>query len=370
MQLPAGNLTFSGGGVVTATGSTKAAGIVTIGENTTVKSMSLDKGHIINMGCLEALKISTGNPVQILSYGTLGTINESYGTADILNPRRVSSASSKWISKVTEYLPAPGQNVNNGSYGTLAVAQSLVGKKSAVLTLGMFGGYVEFQFDHTVPNFAGTDFVIHGNAFQTAHEPGAVMVSFDANGNGLPDDEWYELKGGSYDKSSTVKNYEIKYIKPAALAANTAICWEDNQGGSGEVPARIGWSASNHWPEWFVGDTLTLRGNKIEVPTMMEYSMGYGYADTFTPDYSDAVGDDMDTRNSNKFDISDAIDRDGNPVALAGIDFIRVYNAVYAIDSNVSFGEISTEVCGAISVNLGRIPSQSSGVKGWTTANF
>lgn len=368
MQLPSGDITLSGSGTVTGTGALKAGGVVTVGENTTIESMAMDRGNIINMGNIKALKISTGKATEILSYGTVGEITESYGTAEILSPRRVSSASSKWISKVTEYLPAPGQNINGG-YGTPAVAQGLVGKKT-ILTLGMFGGYVEFQFDHTVPNFAGTDFVIHGNAFATANEPGAVLVSFDSNGNGLPDDEWYELKGESYDKETTVKNYEIKYIKPDVLAANTAIHWEDNQGGSGDVPARIGWSSSNHWPTWFEGDTLTLRGNKIEVPTMMKYSMGYGYVDTFTPDYNDTVGGDADTRGSNKFDISNAIDSEGNPVSLVGIDFIRVYNAVYAIDSNASFGEISTEVCGAISVNLSRIPRQSSGVSGWTSTTF
>ena len=40
------------------------------------------------------------------------------------------------------------------------------------------------------------------------------MVSVDVNGNGLPDDEWYELAGSEYQKPSTIKNYEITYYRP------------------------------------------------------------------------------------------------------------------------------------------------------------
>lgn len=29
-------------------------------------------------------------------------------------------------------------------------------------------------------------------------EPGVIQVCYDANGNGLPDDGWYEIAGSSY----------------------------------------------------------------------------------------------------------------------------------------------------------------------------
>ena len=38
-------------------------------------------------------------------------------------------------------------------------------------------------------------FAIQGNAFDSSNEPGIVWVMQDVNGNGLPDDEWYELRG-------------------------------------------------------------------------------------------------------------------------------------------------------------------------------
>ena len=66
------------------------------------------------------------------------------------------------------------------------------------------------DFDHTVINVKGKkDFMILGNSFYSdlpeyqekkggSCEPGIVMVSFDTNQNGLPDDEWYELAGSEY----------------------------------------------------------------------------------------------------------------------------------------------------------------------------
>lgn len=49
------------------------------------------------------------------------------------------------------------------------------------------------------------------------------------------------------------------------------------------------------------------------------------------------------------FDISWAVDADGQPVQLDKIDFIRVYNAV---DENLTqTGELSTEIAGAIDLH-------------------
>ena len=75
------------------------------------------------------------------------------------------------------------------------------------MSLGGFGGYVVVGFDQPVVNDPrnpyGVDFTISGNAFEAAakgywSEPGAVMVMRDDNGNGLPDDTWYELAGSNY----------------------------------------------------------------------------------------------------------------------------------------------------------------------------
>ena len=113
------------------------------------------------------------------------------------------------ITKVYEFLPAPGQFVNTMPQATADDdAESMLDKANEVLTnggmvsLGGFGGYVTFGFDHTVLNREGSDFVVLGNAMPNSAEPGVIMVSYDANGNGLPDDEWYEIEGSQHPAES------------------------------------------------------------------------------------------------------------------------------------------------------------------------
>ena len=123
---------------------------------------------------------------------------------------------SPYISKVYEYRPAPGQFVNlmpeylEGETEEdirKKVEENISGTNDEMISLGSYGGYVIFGFDHTVINVQGQkDFRVLGNAFYSdlpefedkkggSCEPGIVEVSFDMNQNGLPDDEWYELAG-------------------------------------------------------------------------------------------------------------------------------------------------------------------------------
>lgn len=75
-----------------------------------------------------------------------------------------------------------------------------------MVSLGGFGGYIVVGFDHTIENKSGLcDFRVLGNAFYAngasdygSSEPGVIQVCYDANGNGLPDDGWYEIAGSSY----------------------------------------------------------------------------------------------------------------------------------------------------------------------------
>jgi hypothetical protein len=41
----------------------------------------------------------------------------------------------------------------------------LVGSNPSMVSLGGYGGYVVFGFDHTIPNLEGRDFKVLGNAF-------------------------------------------------------------------------------------------------------------------------------------------------------------------------------------------------------------
>ncbi|SOD14306.1 PKD domain-containing protein [Pedobacter xixiisoli] len=257
--------------------------------------------------------------------------------------------SSKYISRVFEYLPAPGQHINQATVGSPEQAQKLVGSIANSVSLGGFGGYIIFGFDHSVKNQEGADFGVYGNPFTPSFhfsEPGIVMVSQDKNGNGLPDDEWFELAGSEYSKATTIKNYEITYTNPKA-AAN--VTWTDNQGKSGEV-INISRGARNYYPLFAANqDKITFKGTLL--PSTLSTSglitnapFEWGYTDSYSS------GDDYATKGYNSFDLSWAVDKDGKKITLKTVDFIKVYTA-----QNVNagaLGEISTDIKGAVDLSI------------------
>lgn len=263
-----------------------------------------------------------------------------------------TSLSSKWVSKVVDFRPAPGQFINT-STSNLDAARGIIGKKGMV-SLGAYGGYIDFMFDHSVMNQDGVDFVIHGNAFSGSGEPGIVMVAYDANENGKPDiDEWYELKGSEYDKS--VKGYQITYTRPTDTEKATDVAWRDNQSATGAIHANQ-FHKQCYFPLFLTDDPKELVFNGSLLPQNGTESGGiwtqkafeWGYVDCASEDYAQVSDEDNDTKNSNKFDIANAVDKDGKAIVLEGIDFIRVYNGVN--QECGWLGETSTEVCGAISL--------------------
>lgn len=109
---------------------------------------------------------------------------------------------SPYIAHIYEYRPAPGQFINTmpeyKAGDTEAdmckkVEESISGTNNIMISLGAYGGYVTFGFDHTVMNVKGEkDFMVLGNAFYSdigsykekkggSCEPGIVMVAFDKN---------------------------------------------------------------------------------------------------------------------------------------------------------------------------------------------
>lgn len=157
-----------------------------------------------------------------------------------INVDEESVAYSRYITEVYEYRPAPGQFVNimplyeegdTEEDMCRKARESISGTNDIMISLGGYGGYVTFGFDHTVVNVPGQkDFKILGNAFYAdanpnpsapdsggSCEPGIVMVSIDQNNNGLPDDEWYELAGSEYHKPETRHGFQITYTRPARI---------------------------------------------------------------------------------------------------------------------------------------------------------
>lgn len=267
-----------------------------------------------------------------------------------------------FANKVLEYRPAPSQFMNTNAtaykegftyqqvleYAT----EKLLDRNLCLLSLGAFGGSITVGFDHTVPNVTDEfDLKIYGNASYDMYgtnkdqpggsaEPGIVLVSKDTNGNGLPDDEWYELAGSEYNSPSTIKNYEITYYRPESPKDN--IRWTDNQGGNGEIERNEFNTQDSYYPQWIEEDQITFRGNRLadnavnEVrPDMPEHWVGYCY------DWGYADNHPNDTEYT-KFKIDWAVDQSGNTVHLDGIDFVKIYTAV---NQNCGWaGEISTEI--------------------------
>ena len=55
----------------------------------------------------------------------------------------------------------------------------------------------------------------------------------DDNGNGIPDDTWYELRGSETGLASTVSDHAVTYYRPSA--AGMPVQWKDNIGNKGEI---------------------------------------------------------------------------------------------------------------------------------------
>lgn len=264
-----------------------------------------------------------------------------------------------YISKVFDYCPAPGQFINlmplyedGDSYEDILkkCEESICGLAEQTVSLGGFGGYIVFGFDHMVPNVEGeADFRIWGNTIWQneeirggSAEPGIVMVSYDANGNGLPDDEWYELAGSEYYSNGTVHNYTISY------EFGNPIKWNDSLGVIGEMTLNP-FHSQPYWPQWTEARKLTFTGTRL-APNAVDvsgngtnfilYSYGFGYADNFPNSYAA----------ENSFDISWAVDSNGNPVKLPGIHFVKVITGLN--QQCGSLGETSTEICKAADLHF------------------
>jgi hypothetical protein len=249
----------------------------------------------------------------------------------------VSETGKSYTAKaltLVDFLPAPSFSV--ATYTTkeeaLEKTQATI-KEGGSVYLGTFGGYIITSFDHTVVNAYGKrDFTVQ-MATGTAtlkYSPVSIAVAYDANKNGIADEnEWYEIAGSEYYKATTVKNYELTYHKPNATATpvtgtaawqyDTAyLPWTDNQNGSGTITKTNNRRRVNYYPAW-KSDTYTLKGTKLAIP-VKDVSDGAGTAynvGTFEWGYGGIKDPSID--------ISWAVDQDGKKVHLPGVDFVKVY---------------------------------------------
>lgn len=303
----------------------------------------------------------------------------------------ITIASSPYITKVFDFMPAVGQFTNELPKYDEGDTQEIMNQKvlnaignnnKGMISLGGYGGYVVVGFDHTIQNVEGKrDFRVLGNAFYSASnpdptapiggncEPGIIMVAYDRNGNGMPDDdEWYEIAGSAhndvtkelfYQKSldagndmNFYNNFEITYYKPTIEPTTaedklTYIKWEDNKGNSG-YKVKNNYHDQPYFPKWFKGDRLTFKGSRlpqngidegVDSPYFVCYKFLYGYADN-----------DLNSADDSAIDIDWAVDSKGDKVHLPGVDFIKIYTGVN--QENGWIGENSTEVSGVEDLHL------------------
>lgn len=265
------------------------------------------------------------------------------------------------VTRVFDFLPAPGQSVNKlpaaidkdtenakkDTEETMRVKAETALASGNMISLGGFGGYVEFGFDHTIINKEGNDFIVNGNALPTWAEPGTIMVSYDANGNGKADDEWYEIAGSEYNKETTIKNYEMTYYKPEAEPTNASepnyIRWTDNQGQTGYI-SKNSFNRQAYYPVW-KGASITFKGTFLKSNiagsgnNWSNLPYEWGYSDNWANNNEKA-----------QINIDWAVDKNGKAVKLKGIDFIKVYSSNRA--EGGWLGEVSTEVSGFTDLNL------------------
>ncbi len=271
--------------------------------------------------------------------------------------RPATAESSADATSVLEFMPAPGQNINE--YGGIAITTHAEACDYALgrmgnggVSLGAFGGYIVLAFDHSIDaaTDGGYDLSIGGNAYEGGSEPAVVWVMQDENGDGLANDTWYELRGSEYEAAGTVRDYSVTYYY-----SEGDIPWRDNSdpdiGTSGYIYRNAWHTQPTYYPAWVGEESYTLRGTRLAPNNAFEYSETWGvdiwvlYG--YRWGYADNYGEDL-VDGANLLKISNAVDAAGNPANLKYIDFVKVQSAIMASchtgDPNSDLGEVSTEV--------------------------
>ena len=94
----------------------------------------------------------------------------------------------------------------------------------------------------------------------------------DVNGDGLPNDEWYELKGSEYGKPETIQDYAVTYFRPGL---NMDTPWQDNKGNTGAIDRLGNYHPQEfYYPLWIEADSYTLYGTCLKARTEQSPTTG------------------------------------------------------------------------------------------------
>lgn len=268
--------------------------------------------------------------------------------------RDITAESQAQVNRIYAYRPAPGAMIN----GYIIVGRGFPEgctheeacdtvlshmRKQWMTSLGGWGGYLIAGFDHSIANSHGDyDLCIKGNPFQYQSEPGIIWVSQDENGDGQPNDTWYELAGSEYATPNWEADYAVTYYRPAQPYSSVA--WQDKHGEKSLIPYLSYWNPEpSYWQDWMEGETLTFTGSRLQ--SRHTYENGISKLPSYPWGYADNDGSDNTATPIGKaglFKISNARDWQGREANLAYIDFVKVQTAQTGYTPNL--GEISTEV--------------------------
>lgn len=329
--------------------------------------------------CADRLQRET-IPVQVLSGETLKKLSV-HSVADAV--RYFSGVQVKDYGGIGGLKTVNIRSMGSHHVGVFYDGIELGNAQNGVVDLGRFLlDNMEAVTLHTIKNVEGKrDFRVLANAFYAnanpdpnapvggSCEPGVIMVAYDANKDGVPNDnEWYEIAASShvdptketfYQKIKDAgfdvnlyRDYEITYHKPAKEPASkdewsTYISWEDNQGQK-DYKVKNQFHKQCYYPLWTKGDKLTFKGTCLPQNAMNESGTGtyfvlykflYGYADN-----------EINSADDSAIDISWAVNNKGQYVELPGVDFIKIYTGVN--QENGWLGECSTEITGVEDLHI------------------
>jgi hypothetical protein len=260
----------------------------------------------------------TGN-----NYITGQPVTKTATTQVVCHNGAVQAGAAAWGLGQKLLQPGPGQYAVGGSgYGW---------------SLGSFGGYEVWRVNHQ------SVYNIRGNAFTGWDEPGVIWIQEDRNGNGIPDETWYELKGSQdYVAKGLNRRYAVTYIDTNVeeIGGNKLIYFVDAWGRAGT------WSSAWHtsWPSriTFTGTLLGDGGKQTPGSGNIATAL-WGYVDISGP--ASGHGPQGDIHPVNEYPVHRAIRADGSSVTLTDVRFIKVHTAVF--NKTDIFGDKSTEIYSA-----------------------
>jgi hypothetical protein len=197
-------------------------------------------------------------------------------------------------------------------------------------SLGSVGGYEVWEVDHQA------SYKISGNPMDDWREPGVVWMQEDRNGNGLPDETWYELPGSDdadpTRKAQITRRYAITYFEGGPGTTNEfgqlirEVHWVDSRGRAGMIPGGFPtpWGVAGNWVTY---TTTLLRDDGVI------FARNYNMRDL--EQYVDCSKDDQ-------FPVNRAVKADGTPANLSAVKFLKVQTSMFRYGD--IFGDVSTEI--------------------------